>query len=165
MNYMTLESATQYLLQIGADVKIDLKDVKDIDGTLYVYTTAIKSAIGAADFRLMECKVATHYITYNDIILMGLKRKAAAQMENYQQYAYHEQKYVLGKAVRECKTKMGLVFYENEYILIEPRENIREFKDLSGKDRSMIFVWSMNNRCATSVDVEDVEWVDNTLPF
>lgn len=162
---MTLEQTAQYLLEKGIEFTFDSKDLKDIDGRMFVFAHAVKAAIGAEKFREMECEVATYYITFNDIILMALKRKAAMQMERYPQYNGHEAKYLLGKAVKECSTKMGTVFYENEYILIEPRTEIREFVDLSNVNRKMIFVWSMNNQCATSVDVADVEWVDMTMPF
>jgi hypothetical protein len=76
-----------------------------------------------------------------------LKRRAAAQMAQYPQYAGHFNKYVLCRVKRDVKTKMGLAFSKGEVAICKPQ-------DWSG---SSVVVWSMRNAIDTHIPSYDVQ--------
>jgi hypothetical protein len=89
--------------------------------------------------------------------LEELQKQAAAQVAQYPQYNGHEQAYVLGRAKRDIKTKMGLCAAAGEIILVKPDEKVIPHGPKAGK-MSRTF-WSMRNKCATSVPSNWLEFI------
>lgn len=92
-------------------------------------------------------------------ILNCLRAQAANQQKEYRQYDGHEQKYVLGIAKRQRRTGFGIVMMKDDFILVLPESQKREFVDMDNKQRCCITVWSWRNKIGTSVDLADIEYV------
>jgi len=86
-----------------------------------------------------------------------LKLTAAAQVEQFPQYAGHFANYRLALIKRNIRTKMGLAFVRGEYVIaVESPAVVRDgVVELDAR----ITAWSQRNRCDTSVRISDVEWV------
>jgi hypothetical protein len=84
-----------------------------------------------------------------------LKTLAAAQVAQYPQYAGHFDGYVLVKVKKTVKTKMGLAFESGEVAIAKPTTETIE--DGRYKGKQTMTVWSIRNKCDTSVFAADVE--------
>lgn len=82
-------------------------------------------------------------------LLSVLKKKAAAQMAAYPQYAGHFDKYVLCRVKRDVKTKMGTAFLAGEVAICRPAS-------WSGPG-AWTTVWSVRNQCDTGLSPYDVQ--------
>jgi hypothetical protein len=86
-------------------------------------------------------------------VLETLKRRAAAQVAQYPQYATHFDDCTLGIAKRAVRTKMGLVFDKDDVLLVfPPHKLIRQ-----SPEPGFVAVWSMRNKCTTHVPVSSVK--------
>lgn len=76
-------------------------------------------------------------------LLSTLKAEAARQMASYPQYNGHFDKYILVRIDRDIRTKLGLAFKADEYVIMAPDR----FPSLS----NYVPVWSMLNACDTAI--------------
>lgn len=83
--------------------------------------------------------------------LAALRIKAAAQVEQYPQYAGYFDNTILAVARNDVLTKMGRAISQGELVLLFPGTYIGDMTA-----RSFVDVWSMNNRCKTSVPLTSV---------
>ncbi len=85
-----------------------------------------------------------------DGTLETLKLSAEYKMSQYPQYKGHFAGYKLCVVQKQVKTKLGLAFYDGEIAMYDPAtEN-------DGLHPGFVVVWSMSNRCDTSVKLSNI---------
>jgi hypothetical protein len=79
-------------------------------------------------------------------LLKELRANAEAQVASFPQYGNHFADTTLARAKRTVKTRLGTAMVKGEIVLLFPR---------STGDFSII--WSMRNKCGTSIRKRDLE--------
>lgn len=92
-----------------------------------------------------------------------LKTAAAGQVAQYPQYRGHFDDYVLVRARKTIKTKMGQAFVKDELAIAYPVIYDQERIDRHGrvKPYQTIVVWSNNNRCDTHVLLNEIQILED----
>lgn len=91
-----------------------------------------------------------------------LKMAAAAQVQKYPQYRGHFDDYVLVRARKDIKSKLGRAFKKDEVAIARPVVYVDQ-RTLPGglaKVYNTIVVWSMSNRCDTHVIMDDIQFIE-----
>ena len=83
-------------------------------------------------------------------VILALRAKAARQMTAFPQYAGRFDGMVVARAKREVKTKLGVAMKKGEIVLIDP--------GVFGNGE-FTTIWSMSNRCHTSIRTRDLDLV------
>lgn len=97
------------------------------------------------------------------IALEALKAHAAAQLAALPQYNGHFKDYVLVVVKQRTVTKLGLAFEKGEVAIAKPEMHTSPNRWMSQNFRFR-FVYSIRNRCDTSLPERDVE-VLNSEPY
>lgn len=92
-----------------------------------------------------------------------LKTAAAAQVVQYPQYRGHFDDYVLVRARKNVKSKMGQSFVKDELAVARPvvYESERPGRYGRVKTHYTIVVWSNTNRCDTHVILDEVQILED----
>ena len=92
-----------------------------------------------------------------------LKTEAGAQVQQYPQYRGHFDDYVLVRARKNVKSKMGPSFVKDELAIARPV--VYEFQRTmpSGRVKTYhtIVVWSNTNRCDTHVIINEIQILED----
>ena len=92
-----------------------------------------------------------------------LKSAAAAQVRQYPQYRGHFEDYVLVRARKNVKSKLGQSFVKDELAIARPvvYENQRTLPSGRVKNYQTIVVWSLTNRCDTHVILDEIQILED----
>jgi hypothetical protein len=80
---------------------------------------------------------------------------AISQMACYPQYTGYFDAWIEVRVCKHIKTKLGKAFVKDELSIARPE--IRKVTGMDNVTRLFMTVWSVSNRCATSVEFKDVE--------
>lgn len=87
--------------------------------------------------------------------------QAKSQVAQYNQYINHFDGWVEVMVTKNVRSKLGTAFVKGDLSIAKPQ--IRQVVDCEGKTRMFMTVWSMTNRCATSVPLTDITVLENNV--
>ena len=92
-----------------------------------------------------------------------LKVAAEAQVQQYSQYRGHFEDYVLVRACKNIKSKLGQSFVKDELAIARPvvYESQRTLPSGRVKTYHTIVVWSLTNRCDTHVILDEIQILED----
>ncbi len=92
-----------------------------------------------------------------------LKTAAATQVARYPQYRGHFEYYVLVRARKNVKSKMGQSFVKDELAVARPvvYDEQRTLPSGRVKNYQTIVVWSLTNRCDTHVILDEIQILED----
>lgn len=92
-----------------------------------------------------------------------LKTAAAGQVAQYPQYRGHFEDYVLVRARKNVKSKMGQSFVKDELAVARPvvYDQQRTLPGGRVKNYQTIVVWSNTNRCDTHVVLDEIQILED----
>jgi len=92
-----------------------------------------------------------------------LKTAAAAQVKQYPQYRGHFDNYVLVRARKNVKSKLGLSFTKDELAIARPvvYEDQRTLPSGRVKNYQTIVVWSLTTRGDTHVILDEIQILED----
>ncbi len=92
-----------------------------------------------------------------------LKTAAAAQVQQYPQYRGHFDDYVLVRARKNVRSKLGQSFVKDEIAIARPTvyENQRTLRNGRVETYHTIVVWSLTNRCDTHVILDEIQILED----
>ena len=92
-----------------------------------------------------------------------IKTAAAAQVQRYPQYRGHFEDYVLVRARKNIKSKLGQSFVKDELAIASPvvYEQQRILPSGRAKNYQTIVVWSNTNRCDTHVILDEIQILED----
>ncbi len=92
-----------------------------------------------------------------------IKTAAAAQVQQYSQYRGHFDDYVLVRARKNVKSKLGQSFVKDEVAIARPvvYEQQRTLPSGRVKTYYTIVVWSLTNRCDTHVILDEIQILED----
>lgn len=92
-----------------------------------------------------------------------LKTAAAAHVAKYPQYRGHFDNYILVRARKNIKSKLGQSFVKDELAIADPvvYDTQRTLPSGRIKPYQVITVWSITNRCDVHVILDDIQILED----